>query len=1033
MAGRRVAVLGGGMASLVTLLKLTDQPGWEQQFEFDLYQMGWRLGGKGASGRLQHDLPDGGSSHRIVEHGLHVLFGFYENSFRVLRPVFEEAARAHGWPWAFDDALKPKRALLMYEKLNDQWLPWPMRMRPLPGIPGIPGRFDTDSPSLDYYLKALLRLIVAELLDALSGSDERFAALAPTAAEQTDEPDGASEAWVARVLDSDLAREKASEIPWSLLFRLLALLRPGAWRREPLPRLFDALGSALDELLHPYTDGAYAAGAGNNPAPAEHERRRQLLQLRLAVTLAVGMARDLPPVAGDWFALDRWDFRDWLRQHGAPETVIRSPLVDGLYDGAYSYQETFGAGTCLHALIESQLGRKGWPIYEMQAGMGDVIFAPIYRVLAARGVRFHFFHRVDALRLDASRTRIAGIELGIQATTVNGAPYDPLLTLDDGLWAWPAEPRHEQLADPDTARAHNFENWWDTHAVQTRTLRRETDFDDVILGISVGAFQDICRELIEDTGNPRFALMVSSINTTLTQSAQLWFEPTLARLGYGGPSPITIPFEAPFDTWSDMSHLIEREAMPATGSIAYLTSSMADDEPPPPRGDAGYPERQRQRVLASLRTWLSRSAQVLWPASHDASGFDWQLLRSVNGFDGPQRLDDQWTIAADNPSDRYNLAVRGSSAMRLRADESGYDNLVLAGDWTRTALGVGCLEAATMSGITAARVLDPRVPRAVHDWLPDAYVRKPASGFVLRDGAMLTPPPVALEVRAWAFALDADHAALQALCDRELGLAPGYAYRPASRALPLVIFYASQIDNLVPGGSVPELDFGFWIPLLRTGPDGRQTLVTYTPNLWVDSSPALINGMTVFGFPKQLGRMTVPPSIDVPGRFTLDATVQPLQGHPVADLRLLELEPGESAPAAAARGSRLAELMRALEAGVGGKAEWLAAAELFQAGGMRQVFLKQLLAADGSFAAAHQSLLEADLPLDQLRAFRWLGDDWSLRIRRTFSHDIVRNLGLRGGVYETTPWPSHRLPVRFAFALEFLGSVQPATLIHPQA
>ncbi len=35
-----------------------------------------------------------------------------------------------------------------------------------------------------------------------------------------------------------------------------------------------------------------------------------------------------------------------------------------------------------------------------------------------------------------------------------------------------------------------------------------------------------------------------------------------------------------------------------------------------------------------------------------------------------------------DPSDRYVQSVPGSDKYRLRPDESGYDNLVLAGDWT---------------------------------------------------------------------------------------------------------------------------------------------------------------------------------------------------------------------------------------------------------------------------------------------------------------------------------------------------------------
>jgi uncharacterized protein with NAD-binding domain and iron-sulfur cluster len=36
-------------------------------------------------------------------------------------------------------------------------------------------------------------------------------------------------------------------------------------------------------------------------------------------------------------------------------------------------------------------------MYKMQAGMGDVVFTPLFEVLRRRGVRFRFFHAVTCL------------------------------------------------------------------------------------------------------------------------------------------------------------------------------------------------------------------------------------------------------------------------------------------------------------------------------------------------------------------------------------------------------------------------------------------------------------------------------------------------------------------------------------------------------------------------------------------------------------------------------------------------------------
>ena len=51
------------------------------------------------------------------------------------------------------------------------------------------------------------------------------------------------------------------------------------------------------------------------------------------------------------------------------------------------------------------------------------------------------------------------------------------------------------------------------------------------------------------------------------------------------------------------------------------------------------------------------------------------------------------------------MSVVGSTRYRLATDQSGFANLFLTGDWIRTGLNAGCVEAAVMAGMQTARAI----------------------------------------------------------------------------------------------------------------------------------------------------------------------------------------------------------------------------------------------------------------------------------------------------------------------------------------
>jgi uncharacterized protein with NAD-binding domain and iron-sulfur cluster len=88
----KIAVPGGGTAALTAAYELTDTEELRRRHEITVYQLGHRLGGKGASAvnTREHD--------HIEEHGLHVWMGFYDNAFELIRRCYAELGRAPGHP-----------------------------------------------------------------------------------------------------------------------------------------------------------------------------------------------------------------------------------------------------------------------------------------------------------------------------------------------------------------------------------------------------------------------------------------------------------------------------------------------------------------------------------------------------------------------------------------------------------------------------------------------------------------------------------------------------------------------------------------------------------------------------------------------------------------------------------------------------------------------------------------------------------------------------------------------------------------------
>jgi len=700
------------MGGLTAAWRLSE-PGWRDRFErITVYQRGWRLGGKGASSRGRHG--------RIEEHGLHVWLGFYENAFRLLRECYEELDRPTRDPQAavltWRDAIRPASAVGLEDRDRDDWHHWLARFAPNDLEPGGPSEDYRPASLAEFALRAL-RLVIdgVESLADLGSIDATERVVLSTSAD----PPSPS-------LADTLALGTQLAVPAALLegARLAYRAIDGADRASA-----DAGPSGLAD---PQLLGAldWVQGRLRGVVATDPDLKRTWQYMSLTVALLRGLLTDGVFAGVPLAELDDEDYLVWIRRHGAAPEAVDGALLRALYDMCFAYVDgdtsrpRFGAGSAVLLAVKMALEYKGGIFWKLRAGMGDVVFAPLYQALRGRGVDFEFFHRVDALHLSPDRTAIDALSVGRQAGLAPGVErYEPLVRVR-GMPCFPDAPLTTQLADADGIEHQPLEShgctWPDA---ERRVLRRGADFDVAVLAIPVGMADVVCRELIDD--RPEWRDMVGHVATVATQAFQIWLREPDRALGWSHPGATVSGYTDPFDTWSSMPQLIDAEDWPdddRPATIAYFCGVLAAPRPPvdSDADGVGRRDRYRDQVREGAVAFLDRNLRHLLPGAVNDHGFRWDLLCGRDGRSGPAAFDSQFWTANVDPSDRYVQSLPGTGRYRLRSDESGYDNLFLAGDWTDSGLNAGCIEAAVLSGLQAANaVLGRARNHRIVGYLPD--------------------------------------------------------------------------------------------------------------------------------------------------------------------------------------------------------------------------------------------------------------------------------------------------------------------------
>jgi uncharacterized protein with NAD-binding domain and iron-sulfur cluster len=690
---RRVAILGGGAGSLAAAFELTATPELREKYDLTVYQLGWRCGGKGASGRR----PVAGAQ-RIEEHGLHVWFGFYENAFDVMRRIYEELDRPADAPLrTWRDAFHPDNEVVLLDDTEDhRWIPRRFHFPPNEGVPGIP----TDPPGLHRLLHdAIHTLRLVEPPDHaalhLKALDKFF--------------DGFL-LGLEKLLGGDDGESELADLFEGFLKFARPFLHLGGGDGDghgPEEPLICRILRLLTDVIWKITDGD-----------------RYAMTFDLTTTVFRGILTDQldEEDRGGFAQVNDIEFTAWLAKHDCrPETLAESPILRAFYQLCFAYkdgdraQPCVAAGKALQAMLRMCLGYRGSIMWKMQAGMGDAIFAPMYEALRARGVKFEFFSEVTNVGVAPDGQLVDRIAIRRQAKVKGDAEYLPLEPDAGGLLSWPAEPLYDQLDLGEALRDVPFEYCQSAPDATDHELRVGEDFDDVVLGISVASLPPITQELA--AADPRFQAMLDHATTVATQALQVWMTKTPEALGVDPLGMVSGAYVPPLDTLCDMSHLLPREAWPADTGVVSLGYFCGTMEQPP--GDTQ--EAADERAFAAGLEQLRDKALVSWPGAErgDSGQFDWDLLFDEHGGAGEERVRAQYWRANIFGSERYAITPPGSVEFRLRPSEAAPSNLALAGDWTRNGVCGGSVEAAVTSGKLASKHLSgsPAVVPGTEGWL----------------------------------------------------------------------------------------------------------------------------------------------------------------------------------------------------------------------------------------------------------------------------------------------------------------------------
>jgi uncharacterized protein with NAD-binding domain and iron-sulfur cluster len=652
-----------------------------------------------------------------------VWLGFYENAFRMMRECYEQAS-LHRWSpraedpndrlahGSFEEAFFPEPHIgVAGRNAARDWVVWSGYLPPAKGLPGDDLVPESNPFTLASYLLRCVALLKTLMLSVIGPpQDDTPGKPRPDDRSTIDEA-------IASNVGYDPIRQPELLVEWV-----------GRGVRDGTLTLAGAalqVVTMAEGLLRDFKLSAPMVGSALNLLQALAAQARKQLQdvvsvdegirwkteiIDIVMAIAVGLYRDRVLFQRRGLdAINNMDYREWLRKHGATESSVNSRFITGIYDLVFAYEAgnrrrpRLAAGVALRGALRMFFTYRGAMFWRMRSGMGDAVFAPLYKVLSTpdRHTRFHFFHTLSGVKIKKSAEGKWFVTELRFSTRGDPARLDDLSTKAlDHFGCWPHDDRL-------------FTKGGGTDKPGVKVLTIQDNFDIVVFAIGYDGLGAVNMEVTDTpakASGPRTLVEAAAhgvIETVATQAAQVWLSEDLEGLGWHRGSGLISALGQGFDTWADMTHTLATERAwrraakrnrvdaDRARSVAYFCGVVSEKA-----------EKLSDKAQVDLEATLTHGMRHIWPGAYTARD-------EQNGKPRTPRdlvVGSVHAVMNAEGSDRYTQSLPGSIENRMSPLECPIANMTIAGDWTACGLDVGCVEAAVMSGMLAAHAITGTQP-----------------------------------------------------------------------------------------------------------------------------------------------------------------------------------------------------------------------------------------------------------------------------------------------------------------------------------